>query len=536
MMSATLNVRDHAGGVIACRALLDTCATAHFITEELARKLKLKIRPCTLVIDAIDGMNTSAKGIVETSIFSIHSDFQRVLSFLIVPKIADYIPNEVFPRGKINIPANLKLADPDFHKPRPVDMLIGSGTTLSLLSIGQINLSSENCDLYMQKTQLCWVIVGGVNSTERKPIISCKLTDLSQQIARFWLIEDATASGLKNSENVDCENHYVKNTFRNNSGRYVVRLPFRTSDRDFGDSRSIARRRFQSLRKKLEHDPILRVEYERVMNEYIALGHMSILRNETPGGYYMPHHALIKTSSATTKVRVVFDASAKSTIGKSLNDNLLVGPTIQDKLFEHISKFRVHRYVITADIEKMYRQILIHPDDRQFQRLFWLHHDEIRAFQLNTVTFGVYSAPFLAIRTIHKLADDEAANFPIGARILKHEFYVDDLLTGADTISEILEIKNQVIAILNRGGFNIRQWASNCPRTLEHLNIRHGDVDFFTAEDSISKRSVFHGTRKEINSYLPFIRLNLIAKSQSARFYPRYLKFLIRLGSWDRSF
>jgi hypothetical protein len=166
------------------------------------------------------------------------------------------------------------------------------------------------------------------------------------------------------------------------------------------------------------------------MKEYIELKHMSVASGDLNNGYFLPHHAIIKESSATTKVRVVFDASAKTTTGKSLNDILMTGPTIQDKLFEHLIRFRVHKYVITADIEKMYRQIMIKPEDRIFQRLFWRVNDQIQVFELNTVTFGVSSAPFLAIRTIQQLADDEGARFPIAEKILKRDLYVDDLLTG----------------------------------------------------------------------------------------------------------
>lgn len=98
----------------------------------------------------------------------------------------------------------------------------------------------------------------------------------------------------------------------------------------------------------------------------------------------------------------------------------MVGPTIQGKLFEHLLRFRTHKYVITADIEKMYRQIWIHPDDRQYQKIFWLYENRIRTFQLNIVTFEVSSAPFLAIRIeniVQQLASEtKALIFPSGLK------------------------------------------------------------------------------------------------------------------------
>ena len=106
-------------------------------------------------------------------------------------------------------------------------------------------------------------------------------------------------------------------------------------------------------------------------------------------GFYLSHHAVFKESSNTTKLRVVFDASAKPSKRKkgSLNDHLLVGPTIQDDLFTHLLRFRTHPYVILADIEKMYRQFLVREEDRIFQKLLLFNGDTIQEHALNTVTY-----------------------------------------------------------------------------------------------------------------------------------------------------
>ncbi|XP_036147416.1 uncharacterized protein LOC118647173 [Monomorium pharaonis] len=487
MMSAMIRVKNSQGEFRQCRALLDTCASAHFMTERLVRELQLSTSPCSITIGAIDEMNTSARGMVEASFRSIHSEYQKTLTFLIIPKIAENVPNTMFPRGSIHIPANIKLADPQFHLPRPVDIIIGSGATLSLLSIGQINLSKDNCDFLLQKTQLGWVVVGEINAENGKRTVACKLTNLDEQLENFWRLEDTTAKRCVIPETSECENHYIKNTTREASGNYVVRLPFRQNERDFGNSRSIALRRFYGLQKRLDANSALKREYERVMKEYIDLGHMTLLFNDSGDGYYLPHHAVVKNTSATTKVRVVFDASAKTNKGISLNNILMVGPTIQDSLFEHLVRFRVHEYVMTADIEKMYRQIWVHPEDRKYQKLIWLHEGQARTFQLNTVTFGVSSAPFLAIRTIKQLAIDENVNFPLGSEILKRDLYVDDLLTGAKTLKELIQIRDETVQILKRGGFNIRQWASNHPHALQGLSERTTDTEFLTKENPILK-------------------------------------------------
>ncbi|XP_023247887.1 uncharacterized protein LOC111643857 [Copidosoma floridanum] len=166
----------------------------------------------------------------------------------------------------------------------------------------------------------------------------------------------------KSIEETRCEDHYVDYTACNKDGRYIVKLPLKRQNENFSDSRPQALRRLNALQTRLDSNPEVEVAYERVIKEYIELGHMSLVRDEFSSGYYMPHHMMIKKSSSTTKVRVVFNASAKASKGFSLNDVLMVGPTIQSKMFDHLLRFRTYRYVITADIAQMYRKILVHPD------------------------------------------------------------------------------------------------------------------------------------------------------------------------------
>jgi len=402
----------------------------------------------TTTIGAINNTTTESKGIVQITMQSTHNEFRKTLICLTVPTIADIIPSETFPRGMINIPSNIKLADPEFHLPRPINLLIGSGSTLALFSIGQINLSCKDHELYLQKTRLGWIIAGSAPSKPPSRTSTCGLTNLEEQVAKFWTIEELVMDKHQPREEIDCEAHFTRSVFRDKNGRYTVSLPFRKSSKRLGDSKNMAFRRLIALERKLRTDHALKIEYSRIMEEYLKLEYMSVIDDPEDDGYYMPHHAVIKESSNTTKVRVVFDASAKTSNGVSLNDVLMVGPTIQNKLFSHLIRFRAYKYVITADIEKMYLQVRLHESDRRYQRILCRRHKEIETFQLNTLAFGVSSSPFLATRVIQKLADDERGIYPRTARILESHLYVDDLLTGANNINEARSIRNEITALL----------------------------------------------------------------------------------------
>lgn len=127
--------------------------------------------------------------------------------------------------------------------------------------------------------------------------------------------------------------------------------------------------------------------------------------------------------------------------------------------------------MLAADIEKMFRQIEIHSEDRDFQRILWRERSdgEVKEFQLNRVTYGLTSAPFLAIRTFRQLAEDEKNELPLSATVLLRDIYMDDIFTGAATIQEAKEIQRQLVKICTAGGFPLKKWSANDAALLEEL-------------------------------------------------------------------
>lgn len=294
--------------------------------------------------------------------------------------------------------------------------------------------------------------------------ITCNIVvdSLSAQVAKFWEVEEvASIKHLSKSES-ECERHFSQTFYRNPSGRYVVRLPFCDKKCDLGYSYQIVKKRLYSLERRLTQNPQIYEKYSRFLDDYEKLGHMTeILGSDNiEGGYFIPHHPVFKRDSHTTKIRVVFDASSKSSSGTSLNEMLLTGPTIQEDLFSIITRFRTHRYVLSADIEKMYRQVRLHPEDTKYQKILWRKNpnESIKVFQLNTVTYGTVPASFLAIRVLCQLSIDKQEQFPLPNKILQEDFYVDDLLTGTSNLQEAQKIRDELIVLLVRGGFHLRQW------------------------------------------------------------------------------
>ncbi|XP_071874181.1 uncharacterized protein [Bombus fervidus] len=497
----------------------------NFMTEEFARSLYLKQRRCSVPIGTLDNLTTIAKRQITATLTSVDGTYSSTMRFLVIPTISPAIPDQSIDRSLIKIPRNLRLADPEFHKSRPIEVLLSAGPTLASLCIGQIKLGQANhSELCLQKTRFGWVIGGSPTAQVATCSFHANTTDLQVDLARFWeLDEGPSITHLSESEKT-CEEHFRNHVRRTKEGRYVVALPFNERLASLGTSKAVAMNRLTSLHRRFQRDKQYEIAYRSVIREYLDLGHMSKVTSTSSldKAYYLPHHGVIKESSDTTKLRVVFDGSAPSTTGISLNDTLHTGPKLQEDLVSILLRFRSHQYVLTGDIEKMYRQILVRPADRNYQHILWSNHKgDVETYRLNTVTFGLSAAPYLAIRCLKQLADDEGHRFPRASSILRRDFYVDDALTGADT-KEVVSIREELTKLLRTAGLNIREWASNDQDilhglseidknrklqlgespTLKTLGVfwdSHDDAILYSVE---SKISISHITKRSISSVI----------------------------------
>ena len=345
------------------------------------------------------------------------------------------MPSLPLEKNSFHIPDGTVLADPNFDEPSEIDLLIYTEFFYLLLSSGQIRVKGQSAAF--QETCLCWIVAVRFSDNQilkHSHRTTCNFITF-QELPIIWKLGVDSISNVMSEEEFACEAHYKTNVIRNELVRYCVKLPFNDEKDSLANSGNTALQRFYALEHRFEKDPALKEQYTECIQGYLQESHMTpISRKELINyGYYLRHHAVVKRSSLTTKRRVVFDGSAKTSSGTSLSDSLMVGPTIQEDLFSIITLFRSFLYALTSDIEQMYRQVQMSSEDSHFQKILWCQDPDepIKTYCLNTVTFGTACAPFLAICTLHQLAEDEGESFPTASAIVKRDFYADDLLTGA---------------------------------------------------------------------------------------------------------
>ncbi|XP_036340711.1 uncharacterized protein LOC118750083 [Rhagoletis pomonella] len=313
-------------------------------------------------------------------------------------------------------------------------------------------LSDEPVDKH---TRFGWVVFGPAEVSLTSNVSSLALSALPSEddvrleelLHRFWEMDEIAAADNQHVD--DCAQIFEATHGRTADGRYIVHLPLRQNAPKLGDSYALAARQFGRLERRLVVDPALRENYVAFMREYATLGHMELV--EPPyhhnNYYYIPHHAV------TSKFRVVFNASAPTSTGVSLNDIQLVGPALQDSLGSILLRFRRFRVAITADIEKIFRQVLVTPEHRDYQRIIWCESpaDEIRVYRLKTITYGMACSPYNAVRTLQQCAYDNYGSVPdrrqadVARDAILTSFYVDDFLTSCESASDAVALAGNVI-------------------------------------------------------------------------------------------
>ena len=265
-----------------------------------------------------------------------------------------------------------------------------------------------------------------------------------------------------------------------------MKLPRIHNPPELGTSRNLAMRRYlqndRSLNKKGKS-----AEFNKALSEYLQLEHAEVVPEQEMANthYYLPVHGVFKSTSTTTKVRPVFDASAPSSNGVSLNDQLLQGPNLYPLLSDVLLRFRTHPIGFSADISKMFREIKLHPDEKDFHRFLWRDNENILDLRMNRLTFGVRSSPYIATQVIRHLAQTYSSTHPDASQAILRSFYIDDYLSGANTLEEAVHIRTQLCDLLSKAGMTLRKWRSNSeqfrgtipPEIVETENLQISPAD-----------------------------------------------------------
>ncbi|XP_046391650.1 uncharacterized protein LOC124159777 [Ischnura elegans] len=450
------------GNSCVVRGVLDSAAQTSCISEHCAQLLRVKRLRSINLLSGLSQASLRTRGITNLNIDSLNGQSLAQSHFVqIVDNISSNLPQTTISKEVRQKVCSLVLADPTFDVPSPVDILIGADLFALAFTGQRLPLGPGQPVAF--GTMFGFVLMGSccvgspqVSLNEDKVFFTITDMDLHKSIQKFWQIEEPPNPALS-PEEIHAERHFATTFQRDPSGKYIVRLPFKKAHPNLGDSAAIAKKRFFSLEGRFSSQPCYKDLYVNFMQDYLDSGHMTPCTYSALNfsHYFIPHHGVLKKHDPTKKLRVVFDASSRTSNNVSLNDILLSGPKLQNSIFDVILHFRRHAIVFSCDITQMFRNIMLHPDDQPFQLIYWRSQpsEPLQPYKLATVTYGMTCSPFLAIRTLQQLAHDERENFPRAAEVLLKQTFVDDIITGSDTLEEALNLKDELTELLRLGGF-----------------------------------------------------------------------------------
>ena len=168
------------------------------------------------------------------------------------------------------------------------------------------------------------------------------------------------------------------------------------------------------------------------------------------------------------KVRRVANASSVFQ-GQSLNSNLLKGPDLLSNLIGVILRFRENKLALSADIEQMFMQVKVAPEDRKFLRFLWNNDCRIETYEYTSHIFGATDSPCIASYALQKTARDNEEQFPDALKFVERNIYMDDLYVSTNLLEDAQKILQGMRKVLSKGGFNLTKWNSSSPEFLNSI-------------------------------------------------------------------
>ncbi|GIX94263.1 reverse transcriptase [Caerostris darwini] len=471
----------HKGKEVCVRALMDDGSHRSYIEKSLVAELNLSPSGTEVLSQGLfgGGISTTAEhGRFSVTVESLDRKYSTSVALLDQPKICSTLP-KIRDKTLLTKLASRGIVLTDVGRDTPpIRILLGADVLGSILT-GRIEVFASG--LSAVETLLGWTILGLGKKKQAVNMVTLSLQNL--ELPKIWDLEVLDIKDpveRKNKTLLEEETliHFKETIRFQEDQRYEVALPWLAGHPPVYDKYDVAESRLRSVTKRLGKENIYEV-YDDVLRQWQKEGIIeTIPENEiSMAGHYLPHRPVIKSSSLTTKVRPVFDASFKQPGYSSLNECLSAGPSLSEQISPLLLRFCTNAIGVIADIKQAFLQLSVRPEDRNFLRFLWWNTEDrtkLEFFRHCRVVFGVTSSPFLLNASVrHHLDSTEYQIESLQATVkkLKRGFYVDNLTISVENQQELLEFKAQTMKIMNAASFELRCWAHTGTKHSETQNV-----------------------------------------------------------------
>ena len=341
----------------------------------------------------------------------------------------------------------------------PIHIILGDSTYCKIRTEQVFKGHPE--DPIVEGTRFGWIIHGGEEYGDDKCMFA---KETSFDYERLCSLDVLGVEDRGQDDQLQVYEDFKENIVRRVDGRYEVHVPWIPGSKLSGTNEQASRGRLANVERKLSKDPVLKEKYEEIVKEQLDEGIIETAP-ETPTGertFYMPHKPVIREDTTTTKVRMVFDASARPhPLANSINDCMYTGPPLQPLLWDIMIRTRMSTHILLADIQKAFLQIGIREQDRDAFRFLFNVNGTEQNFRFTRVPFGAEASPFMLGATLQHHYDQQPAELHETVETLRENTYVDNLMKSGDTAEELEKFKREASDILENAKFPIHKWESD---------------------------------------------------------------------------
>ncbi|XP_055947035.1 uncharacterized protein LOC129980679 [Argiope bruennichi] len=462
------------------RILLDSASQYSHVSERLIAHLGLIPHRYENVIHSLfGGTQTKPKqhGVYSIELSALNRDYSCCLEVLSEEKMCNSVPKITDQRILNNLrELNIEFSDP-FSEDLEIDVLVGSNVLGRILLKKCCELDSG---LSVVETKLGNTIIGMQNEVchiDRNVMTTLAMYVRSIKLTDLWDLENLGISNPTLGESKHNSYEEALNDFQQKltilpNGRYELQLPWKYDPANLPDNKGLTWVRHEKVIKRAASNGFLR-EYQKVFEDWENLGIIeSVPEKEVKAikCHYLAHRPVIKLQSETTKYRPCFDGSACERGKPSLNQCLYKGINLLEVIPDILDRFRLYPIGLSADIEKAFLMLSVHPKDRDYLRFFYPSKEGELVYRHCRIVFGLNSSPFLLNASIKHLLDNAPLEYYDVVEKLKCSFYVDNCLSGVHNVKEEENFIDTAKKVLSKGCFNLRGWQSNvaCKYVSQH--------------------------------------------------------------------
>lgn len=481
--------------VLTCYAFLDPGSNASFCTNKLANNLNLPGTNVNILLTTMgDQKAVSCKVLPDLEVSSLEGD-----DFV---ELTGVFTQKAIPASQENIPTQEDVDRwPHLRGVRipsikaDIDLLIGTDVAKALEPEEVIR--SVNHGPYAIRTALGWTVNGPLRGNIRSwskdghpqiqmnRISVARLEELWMQQFKYDFPENARGEQLEMSKEDQLFMDRVTTSTKLVNGHYSIGLPLKNKEVRMPNNRAMTEQRALNMKKKLQKGQTFREEYVSFMNQVISKGYAVKVPDEELNRsdgkvWFIPHHAVYHPKKH--KLRVVFDCGA-SYQGTTLNEQLLQGPDMTSSLVGVLTRFRQEPIAVMADVESMFHQVKVPPEDADLLRFLWWPDGniskELHEYRMEVHLFGATSSPSCASYALRRCAEDNRSTFDATAvDTVLNNFYVDDCLKSVNSEQEAIKLFHDLTAICQTGGFRLTKWTTNSRNVLLTIPLEDRATEF----------------------------------------------------------